>query len=90
LAGFGADFPCHFAHRRFIAAEMRLRAAVLMWGRGPPVVEATLGGRPRRAGEASPSSAAMAWSMRARCSLRAATTFAMSIPSFSNPTPHRV
>ena len=30
LTCFGADFPLHFAHRCFMAAEIRLRAAGLM------------------------------------------------------------
>src|SRR5271165_592553 len=74
----GADLRCHFAHRCFMASEIRLRAAALMWR---PAVELVFGGRPRRAGEPSPSRAAIAWSMRVRCSLRAATTFAMSMAS---------
>ena len=82
LAGadlFGADLRFHFAQRCFMASEIRLRAAALMWR---PVVEPLFGGRPRRAGEPSPSRAAMAWSMRPRCSFKAATTFAMSMASF--------
>ena len=60
LACFGADFPFHFAHRCFIASEMRLRAAGLIRRRFPPVVVA-FGGRPRRgAVEVSPSRAEMA------------------------------
>jgi hypothetical protein len=76
---FGADLRFHFAQRRFMASEIRLRAAALMCR---PVVAAAFDGRPRRPGEPRPSRAAMAWWMRARCSLRAATTFAMSIVSF--------
>src|ERR1035437_10091490 len=73
LACFGADLPFHFAHRCFIAAEMRLRAAGLMRRRFPPVVVA-FGGRPRRgAVEVSPSSAEMAWSIRLRSALRSET-----------------
>src|SRR5271165_2581142 len=75
---FGADFRFHFAHRCFMASEIRLRDAALMCR---PAVEVVLGGRPRRPGEPSPSRTAMAWSMRVRCSLRAATTFAMSMAS---------
>src|SRR5271157_4798728 len=69
----------HFAQRCLMASEIRLRAAGLMCR---PVVEPVFGGRPRRAGEPSPSRAAIAWSMRVRCSLRAATTLAMSMESF--------
>jgi hypothetical protein len=76
---FGEDLRFHFAQRCFIASEIRLRAAALMCR---PVVAAAFGGRPRREGEPSPPRAAMAWSMRLRCSLRAATTFAMSMASF--------
>jgi hypothetical protein len=66
LSCFGADFPFHFAHRCFIASEMRLRAAGLIRRRFPPV-DVDFGGRPRRgAGEVSPSSAEMAWSIRVR------------------------
>jgi len=42
-----ADFPFRFAHRCFIASEMRLRAAALMRGRARPVVELFFTGRPR-------------------------------------------
>ena len=84
LTCFGADFPLHFAHRCFMAAEIRLRADALMWRCVRPGVEAVFGGRPRREGEPSPSSAAIAWSMRLRCSLRAATMFARSMTSFRN------
>ena len=78
-AVFGADLRLHFAQRFLMASEIRLRAAALICR---PEVEPVFGARPRRAGEASPSRAAMAWSMRVRCSLRAATTFAMSMASF--------
>ena len=47
---FRADFPCHVAHRFFIASEMRLRAAALM-PRLLPGAGATcfaLRGQPRR------------------------------------------
>jgi len=60
LARFGEDFPFHFAHRCFMASEMRLRAAGLM-RRRLPTGDVAFGGRPRRgAVEASPSSAEMA------------------------------
>src|SRR5271157_5506342 len=67
----GADFPCQVAQRFFIASEMRLRAAALRPPRllpGDGAACFALGGRPRRAegGEASPSSAEMAWSIRLR------------------------
>src|SRR5271165_290425 len=78
-AFFGADLRFHFAQRCFMASEIRLRAEALMCR---PVVAAAFDGRPRRAGESTPSRAAMAWSMRVRSSLRASTTFAMSMESF--------
>ena len=82
LSCFGADFPFHFAHRCFIASEMRLRAAALIRRRFPPVVVA-FGGRPRRgAVEVSPSSAEMAWSIRLRSSLRFETIVWMSMETF--------
>jgi hypothetical protein len=82
LACFGADFPFHFAHRCFIASEMRLRAAALIRRRFPPVVVA-FGGRPRRgAAEVSRSSAEMAWSIRLRSSLRFETIVWMSMETF--------
>src|SRR5271165_7603998 len=58
---FGADLPFHFAHRCFIASEMRLRAAADMWR-----VRPAFGGRPRcgRAPPASASKAAIACSIR--------------------------
>src|SRR5271165_6196699 len=81
LSCFGADFPFHFAHRCFIASEMRLRAAVLIRRRFPPVVVA-FGGRPRRgAVEVSPSSAEMAWSRRLRSAFKSETSCWMSIES---------
>ena len=49
LAFRGEDFPFHFAHRSFIAAEIRLRAAGLMWRPGRLVADTALGGRPSRA-----------------------------------------
>src|SRR5271165_3454551 len=64
---FGVDLRFHFAQRCFMASEIRLRAAALMCR---PEVEPVFGGRPRRAREPIPSRAAMAWSMRVRCSLR--------------------
>ena len=73
LAFFGADLPFHFDQRCFIAAEIRSRAAGLMRRRFLPAAGSvcfTLGGRPRRAGEASPSRAEMAWSIRLRSVLR--------------------
>src|SRR5208337_5452172 len=82
LACFGADFPFRFAHRCFIASEMRFRAAALIRRRFPPVVVA-FGGRPRRgAVEVSPSSADMAWSIRLRSSLRFETIVWMSMETF--------
>src|ERR1035437_8233417 len=79
LACFGADFPFHFAHRCFIASEMRLRAAALIRRRFPPV-DVAFGGRPRRgAVEVSTSSAEMAWSRRLRSFSKAETRFWMSI-----------
>ena len=61
---FGADLPFHFAHRCFIALEMRLRAAALIVRRflvgARAAVFFDFGGRPRRGSdEKSPSSAAM-------------------------------
>ena len=56
-AFLGAALPFCFAHRAFWAADIRARAAALMWRRFWPVASAVaflLGGRPRRAGEASP------------------------------------
>ena len=82
LAFLGADFPFHFAQRCFIASEIRLRAAALivrrLW-RGAGAV-CDFGGRPRRGadGPASPSSAEMAWSMRARSDLSSANMFSRS------------
>jgi hypothetical protein len=79
LAFLGADFPFHFAHRCFIASEMRLRAAGLIRRRFPPV-DVAFGGRPRRgAVEASTSSAEMAWSRRLRSAFKSETRFWMSI-----------
>ncbi len=73
LSCFGADFPFHFAHRCFMASEMRFRAAGLMRRRLPPG-DVAFGGRPRRgAVEVSPSSAEMAWLMRLRSASRSAT-----------------
>jgi hypothetical protein len=82
LACFGEDFPFHFAHRCFMASEMRLRAAGLIRRRFPPV-DGAFGGRPRRgAVEVSPSSAEMAWSIRLRSALRPETMFWMSMRPF--------
>ena len=87
LSCFGADFPFHFAHRCFIASEMRLRAAGLIRRRFPPVV-AAFGGRPRRgAVEVSPSSAEMAWSIRLRSALRSETMVWISMESFQMVRP---
>src|SRR5271157_5275889 len=86
LAALGADLPCHFAQRFFIASEMRLRAAALIPRRF--LLDATacfaLGGRPRRGEdpEVSPSSAEIAWSMRLRSALRSETMVWMSMKSF--------
>ena len=82
LACFGADFPFHFAHRCFIASEMRLRAAEIIRRRFPPV-DVAFGKRPcRGAVEVSPSSAEMAWSIRLRSPLRSETMVWMSMESF--------
>ena len=82
LACFGEDFPFHFAHRCFIASEMRLRADALIRRGFPPVVVA-FGGRPRRSPvEVGPSSAEMAWSIRLRSSLRLETMAWMSMETF--------
>ena len=81
LAFLGADFPFHFAHRCFIASEMRLRAAGLIRRRFP-LVDVAFGGRPRRgAVEVSPSSAEMAWSRRLRSAFKSETRCWMSIES---------
>src|SRR5580700_8693117 len=48
LAFLGADFPFRFAHRSFIATEIRLRAAALIRRPGRAVVDAAFAGRPRR------------------------------------------
>ena len=48
LAFLGTDFPFRFAHRSFIATEIRLRAAALMWRPGRLLVDAAFAGRPRR------------------------------------------
>ena len=65
--------PFHFAHRCFIALEMRLRAAALIVRRflvGARAAVFELGGRPRRGSdEKSPSSAAMAWLIRLNSAL---------------------
>ena len=82
----GADFPCQVAHRFFIASEMRMRAAGLMPGRFFPGAAAAwfaLGGRPRRAGEESPCSAEMAWSIL-RSALRSESKLWMSTNVLSN------
>ena len=57
----GADLPFHFAHRCFIASEMRLRADADM-----PPVRLAFGGRPRRGRVPPPnvSKAAIACSIR--------------------------
>jgi len=79
LAFLGADFPFHFAQRCFIAFEIRLRAAALivrrLWRLADAVCD--FGGRPRRGadGLVLPSSAEIAWSMRARCDLSSANMF---------------
>src|SRR5271166_4924080 len=82
LACFGENFPFRFAHRCFIASEMRLRAAGLIRRRFPPV-DGAFGGRPRRgAGEVSPPSAEMAWSIRLRSILRSEMMIWISMKSF--------
>ena len=78
LTCFGEDFPFHFAHRCFMASEMRLRAAGFMRRRLPPG-DVAFGGRPRRGVAVSPSSAVMAWSIRLRSSLRFETMAWMSM-----------
>lgn len=64
LVFLGADLSFRFAHRCFIASEIRLRAAALIVRRFWRVarVVCDLGGRPRRGadGPTSPSSAEMA------------------------------
>jgi hypothetical protein len=90
LAVLGADFPFYFAHRCFIALEMRLRAAALIRRRFPPV-DVAFGGRPRRgAVEASTSSAEMAWSRRLRSAFKSETRFWTSIepPQMLRGTAH--
>jgi len=86
LAFLGADFPFHFAHRCFIAAEIRLRAAALILRRRGVIVGVAFdfGGRPRRGADepASPSSAEIAWSRRFRSAFKSETKFWMSIESF--------
>ena len=76
---FGAVFPFHFAQRCFIAAEILLRAAALIVRRLRRGADAIcdLGGRPRRGANrpALPSSAEIAWWMRARCDLSSANMF---------------
>jgi hypothetical protein len=91
LACFGADFPLHFAHRCFIAAEIRLRAAGLIVRRFPPA-DAAFGGRPRLgADEVSPLRAEMAWSRRLRSTLNSETRFWISTESFRiRQAPHIV
>src|SRR5208337_4504036 len=81
----GADFPCHFAQRFFIASEMRLRADALIRRFLPGRTACfALGGRPRRGedDEVSPSSAEMARSIRLRSALRSETMVWMSMKSF--------
>jgi len=79
VAFVGADFPFHFAHRRFMATEIRLRAAALIPRRRGAIVGVALdlGGRPRRGadGPPSPSSAEIARLMRARSDLSSANMF---------------
>src|SRR3974390_3167667 len=82
---FGADFPLHFAHRCFMAAEIRLRAAALIVRRFPPA-DTAFDGRPRLgADEVSPSRAEMAWSRRLRSALNSEIRLWMSIESFPFP-----
>ena len=81
FACFGADFPFHLAHRCFIAAEIRLRAAGRIVRRFP-LADAAFGGRPRLgADEVIPSRAEMAWSMRLRSAFNSETRYWMSIES---------
>src|SRR5450759_576346 len=81
---FGADFPFNFAHRCFIASEMRLRAAALIRRRFLRIAVLAwflLSGRPRRAGcEPSPARAAIAWS------IRLASCLSLSLIHISEPT----
>src|SRR5271166_42724 len=82
LACFREGFRFHFAHRCFIASEMRLRAARLIRRRFLPV-DVAFGGRPRRgAVEVRPSSAEMAWSIRLRSALRSETMVWMCMETF--------
>ena len=83
LVFLGADLPFHFAHRCFIASEIRLRAATLIVRRRlrrRVGAACDFGGRPRRGadGPASPSSAEMASSMRARSDLSSANMLSRS------------
>ena len=85
----GADLPFHFAQRCFIAAEIRLRAAGLilrrLWRRVGAVCDFV--GRQRRGADGpSPSSAEMAWSMRARCNLSSANMLSRSTSILSGET----
>ena len=57
-AVFGADLPRRVAHRSFIAADIRLRAAGLIVRLPTACDDCDFGGRPRRGRE--PSRAAMA------------------------------
>lgn len=80
LAGAGLLF--RFAHRCFIASEIRLRAVALMWRRPcRPVIEVAFGGRPRRGADepALSWSAEIAWSKRARCDLSSANMLCISM-----------
>jgi hypothetical protein len=90
LAFLGADFPFHFAHRCFIASEIRLRAAAPIVRRFWRVAGAVCDfrGRPRRGpGEpARPSSAEMAWSMRARSDLSSVNMLSRSTRILSGET----
>ena len=81
-AFFGADFRFLCAHRSFIAAEMRLRAAGLMVRRpGTNCDDCALGGRPRRGldEEFEPSRAVIAPSSRLNTALRSSSIWWMFI-----------
>jgi hypothetical protein len=87
LICFGADLSRHLAHRCFMAAEIRLRAAALIVRRFTP-----FGGRPRLGADVvSPSRVEMAWSRRLRSALNSETMLWMSIKSSTvRQAPHIV
>ena len=77
-AFFGADLPKRSAHRSFIAADIRLRAAGLIVRLpGAACDDCDFGGRPRRGRE--PSRAAMAWSIRLSSAVSSSNIWLMSM-----------